>query len=258
MPDTRTSPPIVNVYIDGYNFYRPIQQEAEKARDQHILHLAWCNYCTLASRLADLEFGSHRIGAIKLFTAYARDDVRRIMNSDGLQRKEVWLEALHLGTHGQVHISFGRWELKPHDPDRTKEKLTDVKLAISLVRDGLLAAARSSKSLPAHYDPAHLYEDDDPAAPFDKAIVISCDKDFLPAAEMVQKDTRKTVSICFPYLSTPYHLPPGSPIKTRVISEGDLRASSLPDEIVRPDGTKITWTGYVLSKGWPLKRTAKP
>jgi hypothetical protein len=248
---------IVNVYIDGYNFYRPIQQEAEKTRDHRILHLAWCNYCTLASRLAALEFGSHRIGAIKLFTAYARDDVRRLMSSEGLQRKETWLEALHLGTQGQVHISFGRWELKPHEPGHAKEKLTDVKLAISLVRDGLLSTSRAATPSPAPFDPSHLYEDNDPPAPFDKAFVVSCDKDFLPAAEMVVKTTGKTVVICFPYLSTPYQLPPGSPIKTRVISEDDLRASSLPDEIVRPDGTRITWTGYVLSKGWPIKRTAK-
>jgi hypothetical protein len=257
MPDIRRSAPIVNVYIDGYNFYRPIQLEAEKTRDQHILHLAWCNYCSLASRLAAREFGSHRLGAIKLFTAYARDDVRRMLSSEGLQRKETWLQALHLGTQGQIHISFGRWELKPHDPERTKEKLTDVKLAISLVRDGLLPASHASPSLPAAYDRAHLYEDDDPAAPFDKAIVISCDKDFLPAAEMVERDTKKTVLICFPYLSAPYRLPPGSPIRTRAISEDDLRSSSLPDVIPRPDGSKITWTGYVLSKGWPLKRTAK-
>jgi hypothetical protein len=247
--------PTVNVYIDGYNFYRPIQQKAEQTRDHRILHLAWCDYWALASRLAQRCFGDHRIGAVKLFTAYARDDVRRMLSPQGLQRKEIWLEALHLAASGPIHISFGRWELKPHDPQHPKEKLTDVKLAISLVRDGLLG--RGSKALQVSHDCAHAYEDDDPACPFDKAIVISCDKDFLPAVEMVEKETKKAVMVCFPYLSTPYRLPPGCSIRALEIKEGDLQACSLPDEIPRKDGSRITWYEYVLSKGWPTRRTAK-
>jgi len=246
--------PTVNVYIDGYNFYRPIQIKAEESSDERILRLAWCDYCALAARLAAREFGAHQLGAVKLFTAYGRDEVRRIMTTTGLQRKKMWLEALHLAAGGRIHISFGRWELKPNDPRHAKEKLTDVKLAISLVRDGLVSRAREQKSPPPCIDLSRLYEDDDPAWPFDKAIVVSCDKDFLPAAEMVVKETKKQVVIAFPYLSSPYVLPPGSPLKSTQITEDDLRASSLPDEITRADGTKIRWADYVGSKGWTMRK----
>jgi hypothetical protein len=148
--------------------------------------------------------------------------------------------------------------LKPHSPQQTKEKLTDVKLAISLVRDGLLPVERTQKSQQWSYDLGHLYEDDDPAWPFDKAIVISCDKDFLPAAEMVTRETKKAVLIAFPFMSTPYMLPPGSKIKTATITEDDLRASCLPDAIPRQDGTNINWEEYVLSKGWTMRKTQRP
>ena len=255
MPENHNPLPRVNVYIDGYNFYRPIQQKAEETRDHRILHLAWCDYWALSSRLARRCFGDHQMGAVKLFTAYARDDVRRMLSPEGLQRKQIWLQAIQLASSGPVHISFGRWELKPHDPRHPKEKLTDVKLAISLVRDGLLA--RGGWAVQAGHNSEHAYEDDDPACPFDKAIVISSDKDFLPAAEMVEKETKKNVVICFPFLSTPYRLPLGYTIRTLEITAEDLQTCSLPDEIKREDGSRITWFDYVFSKGWPTLRGSR-
>ena len=257
MPDKPPNNPVVNVYIDGYNVYRPIQLKAEEGRDPKVLHLAWCDYLKLAGLLAAREFGQHRLGAIKLFTAYARDEVKSIMRSDGLKRKEAWLEALRIATKGRVHISFGRWEMKGPDHPQPKEKLTDVKLAISLVRDGLLRPVRDGIPKPWSFQPEHKFEDDDPAWPFDKALVVSCDKDFLPAAEMVARESRREVRIAFPYLSTPYHLPPGALVKTTQITADDLRASSLPDIIYRPDGSMISWSDYVISKGWSTRATLR-
>jgi hypothetical protein len=69
-----------------------------------------------------------------------------------------------------LHISYGRWEEQPHNPNQAKEKLTDVKLATSLVRDALWPRERAANPKSALFDPEHLYEDDDPPAPFDKAI----------------------------------------------------------------------------------------
>lgn len=244
--------PVVNGYIDGYNFYRPIQKKAKETRDPALLRLAWCNYYELVKRLAVLEFGHGRVGVVKLFTAYARDNVRRLLDSRGLERKQHWLEALYLETKGRLHISYGRWEGQPHNPNQPKEKLTDVKLAISLVQDALWPRERAANPRPALFDHDHLYDDDDPPAPFDRAILISGDKDFLPAAEMVIRDARKEVTVVFPYLSDGYSLPPGAKVRTRVLQEADLRACFLPTEIHRPDGTKITWRDYVLSKGWRL------
>jgi len=257
MPDKPSTSPVVNVYIDGYNVYRPIQMKAEESRDPKALHLAWCDYLKLAELLATREFGPHRLGAIKLFTAYARDEVQSIMKSDGLKRKEEWLEALRIAAKGRVHISFGRWEMKGPDHPQPKEKLTDVKLAISLVRDGFMKPVRDGIPKPWCFEPEHKYEDDDPGWPFDKAIVVSCDKDFLPAAEMVAREAKREVRIAFPYLSNPYNLPPGARVKTTRIAETDLRAASLPDVIYRPDGSRILWADYVISKGWSTKRTLR-
>jgi hypothetical protein len=74
-----SSLPVVNGYIDGYNVYRPIQKKAQLTRDAALLHFAWCNYCKLVERLAVLEFGSCRIGWVKLFTACARGGVKRLL-----------------------------------------------------------------------------------------------------------------------------------------------------------------------------------
>lgn len=243
---------MVNVYIDGYNFYRPIQAEAGETRNSNILRLAWCDYCALAELLTQREFQTQRVNAVKLFTAYISPERKVRVDPDGVMRKNLWLEALHLHAGSRLHVSFGRWEPRVEDPARPKEKLTDVKLAISLVRDALTPKA----GLSTLWDPERPYQDDDPAAPFEQAIVISADKDFLPAAEMVIRETRKPVHIVFPYRSSEYHKPARCPVVFSRITEADLRAVHLPDIITRPDGSEITWNSYVQSKGWPVRRIA--
>ena len=245
-------PLMVNVYIDGYNFYRPIQLAAEERRSATTLRLAWCDYCALAERLAQREFPGQRVGAVKLFTAYIPAGRNVPLDPEGLKRKSLWLEALHLHSGSRLHVSFGRWEPREEDRARPKEKLTDVKLAISLVRDAFCPRAGSATP----WDPERPYNDDDPAAPFDHAIVISADKDFLPAAELVIRETRKPVRIVFPHLSSAYAKPAGCPVGFSRISEEDLRSTPLPDAIARPDGTEISWTRYVESKGWPVPKIA--
>ncbi len=60
--------PVVNVYIDGYNFYSFVNRP-------ETLRLGWCNFVTLADRLATKVFPSgyslgltqkqlHRLGEI--------------------------------------------------------------------------------------------------------------------------------------------------------------------------------------------------
>jgi hypothetical protein len=82
----------------------------------------------------------------------------------------------------------------------------------------------------------------------DKAILKSGNKDFLPAAEIVIRDLGKTLSVAFQGSA----MAPGTTVRTRSIQEKDLKACLLPAEIQRPEGTKITWRDYVLSKGWRL------
>lgn len=250
--------PVVNGYIDGYNFYLPIHDLAEEQRDAGILHLAWCNYCKLVERLAQQQFGRCILGMVKLFTAYARDEVRRELSAKGLERKEHWLEVVLIEGRGKLHISYGRWERQGDGEGhgRTKEKLTDVKLAISLVRDACWAQPAGVPAPAVLADLEHLYEDHNPPAPFDKALLISGDKDFLPAAEMVARNARKDVVICFPYLQDGYKLPLGSKVKTCHVQLEDLKACHLPDEITVPGRSKILWREYVASKGWPHMRRA--
>lgn len=246
---------IVNAYIDGYNFYRPIQIKATETRSAEVLHLAWCDYLALAQRLAGRLFGPCRIGAVKLFTAYAQQGVaRKFMTKEGVGRKLDWLEALVTHTGGMVHPVFGQWQ-EGDEGGRPEEKQTDVKLAISLVRDSLLGA---STPVPrAQFDRSHPYSSDDPRAPFDKALLISADKDLLPAAEMVLRDARKEVVICFPYFAKGYDIPPGSGLRTYAISRDDLLETPLPGEIVISGGRKVSWDAYVISKGWPLPKVKK-
>ena len=48
MPNESGSPTLVNVYIDGYNFYYSISKRDEP----ELLPLGWCNFGTLAAGLS--------------------------------------------------------------------------------------------------------------------------------------------------------------------------------------------------------------
>lgn len=56
---------MVNVYIDGYNFYYSISKRDEP----ELLPLGWCNFGTLADRLVKKIWPAARVGAIKYYTA---------------------------------------------------------------------------------------------------------------------------------------------------------------------------------------------
>jgi hypothetical protein len=255
-PSPRSLPTTVpvNVYIDGYNFYRPIEQLAEETRSPEVLKLAWCNYCALGDRLARRAFGVSQVSSVKLFTPFAREEVRGMLDPRGLMRKNLWLEALRLGTDSRLHISSGRWEKQGRSGGRGKEKLTDVKLSISLVRDAFSPPRLAPIAAPHPADVARMFADDDPAAPFEHAIVISSDKDFLPAAELAARERSKNVAIFFPYQSAGYQKPIGSRVFFGAVQEEDLRQTHLPDEIAHPEqAMPVRWADYVASKGWAIR-----
>ncbi|MGB7720658.1 MAG: NYN domain-containing protein [Bryobacteraceae bacterium] len=229
--------PSVNVYIDGYNFYCSINHRST-------LRLGWCNFIKLSHRLADRAFGSHRLGAVKYFTAHIPEHLQ--LNSGEVERQKLWLDALRLETRGAVTVVYGYF-----DEDQKKprvEKQTDVNLAISLVRDGGLPPVTYKSAAPLTVPGGPVRPGRDVPAPFDKAILISGDRDFFPAVELVAWEQEKNVTVFFP-LGRGYREPDSVRVRFARIEKDDLEKSRLEDRLARPDGSLITWDRYLQLKG---------
>ena len=160
------TPSAVNVYIDGYNFYYSISK-----RHPPFLKLGWCNFCTLAEKLVEKAFPGARVGAVKYFTA----NVGGFGIKPGeAERQRLWLDALKFETRGQVRVIKGFHD-KSDDKPRV-EKQTDTKLAISIVRDTIKSPG----------DSWHDTFVADPYSACDGVLLISGDRDLVPALEMVR------------------------------------------------------------------------
>jgi dCMP deaminase len=212
----------VNVYIDGYNLYGAISRGSEAT-----LKLGWCNYYALAEGLACDEFPGYSLGGVKYYTAKVPESLES--RSGEHDRQRIWMEALQLVSAGEVEFIFGYWR---SDSARQRvEKQTDIRLAVGLVRDALLSNS----------DPRlRIDTPSDKAAPFDAAIVISADRDFLPAVELANSYGKDVV----------VYLPPGlkwtdRPPLVRDLKEEQLAAAALPDSIPSVSGAAITWAGYL-------------
>lgn len=242
MPDSTTdSPTVVNVYIDGYNFYYSISKRDEP----ELLPLGWCNFGTLADRLVKKIWPAARVGAIKYYTARVPKHLQ--LHSGEIQRQQLWLDALKFGTKDRVRVIAGYYA-----PDNVKprvEKQTDISLAIGMVRDSIM--------LPA--DPRHdHFSGEDAFAYCDGILLISADKDFLPAAKMVGSYGKK-VAIFRPLGYADVERPSHQNLECFDITEEDLRRSRLQERIERDKGSAITWTRYcelkAASKGVSPKVT---
>jgi uncharacterized LabA/DUF88 family protein len=88
----------------------------------------------------------------------------------------------------------------------------------------------------------------DVPVPFDNAILISGDRDFLPAIEMVAWEQQKKVAVFFPF-GRGYREPDSVRIHFDRIQKEDLNRSRLQDQITRSDGSLITWDRYLELKG---------
>jgi hypothetical protein len=188
MPGKPSENPLVNVYIDGYNFYVPLS-----TMDERCYELCWCDFLALArlltKRLAaehSTEFGACRLGSIKYFTATIPENMPK--NRAGIERKYSWLDALHYHTSGRVEVIHGtfrprkhrfyiergeldnlaragipiNWELLNsvtttfHPTLRVhEEKQTDVMLGCSLVTDTALGRTGCPTSLSPQAAPYH-------------------------------------------------------------------------------------------------------
>lgn len=190
------------MYIDGYNFYYAIKRHPASTP----IHLGWCDFALLANQFMVGEDAV--LTAIKYFTA----PVGRHGASGGpvgseAARQEVWLAAV--ATIPRLEIVEGYHTGPSNDPRGRKEKETDVHIAVSLVVD----AARDR---------------------FDRAILVTGDRDQRPAVRAVAEEFGKRIDVWI----TPnqdvglWRAAEGySGVRVRSITAAMLRKSRLSDRI---------------------------
>jgi hypothetical protein len=214
---TRDSvPQVVNVYIDGYNFYYTIS--GGSGRDVALLKRAWCDFFVLSERLVAKAFPGGAVGAVKYFTAPVGDYELRAGEAE---RQGLWLDALQHGARGDIRIIKG-FHAKQDGKARV-EKQTDINIAISMVRDAIMLPRDSRNA---------TFRGVDPYSACDGVILISGDRDLNPAVRMVEQ-----------YGVTPIVMRPG-----HEITDEDLSMSMLPDVIPLKGDRSVRWDVYMALK----------
>ena len=209
------------MYIDGYNFYYAIS----RFRQTTPLYLGWCDFGRLAAQYMVPSSGD--LVAIKYFTAHVGDFGRQGDECGSEARRQaVWLSAV--GTIANIKVIEGF-----HDGDSStsaeararsrKEKQTDVNIAVSMVVD---AAAGSG---------------------MDHAILVTGDRDLIPAVSAVTRHYGKHVDVWLPpnrallhwkFLEAPVPGVTGR-IRVREITRQMLERSRLPERLVAGDGSVV-------------------
>lgn len=193
----------VIAYIDGFNLYFGLKSKGWK-------RLYWLSPGLLARNL--LKPGQV-LAATKYFTSRISPTLR---DPDKPKRQATWLEAVELEAGTTIH--YGHYLAKTMTCytcraswSSPEEKMTDVKIAIELLRDA--------------------YED-----AFDVALLISADSDLAPAIEAVRAGRpAKRVIVASPPDRESKKLESVATASFR-IGRKKLVDSQLPDEVVKPDG----------------------
>lgn len=202
----------VAAYIDGFNLYFGL-------KDAGFKRYYWLDVAALAGNLLKPD---QTLVATHYFTARIRDNGRNVADQ---KRQGTYIEALELQG---VKTQFGHYLDKLRTCRKCKatwtdyeEKMTDVNIAIQLQGDA--------------YDDA-----------FDVALVISGDSDLTtPIRRIRQRFPHKRVIVVFP---PKRHSAELKRVATGYLTIGEdkLRASQLPDSIIKPDGFALarpaTWT----------------
>ena len=221
------------------------------------------------------DFGGCRLGSVNYFTATIPSNLPK--DTGGIERKYLWLDALHHHTQGRVEIVHGtfrprkhrfyierdeldnlarcgipiHWELLSAGASRFhpdlkihEEKQTDVMLASSLLTDAALGRAGAPYQALVQEAPQHRSNTRPTPSPCHAAVVVSADIDFLPAVEMAAGVFQCPVATAFTFPHVGYNLHdllsrPVPNLSTLEVSEGELRGAMLPREMALPDGRKI-------------------
>lgn len=195
------------VYIDGYNFYYAIKNNAAYG-----IHLGWCDFRALAA--SALAPAGYAIGRIKYFTA----PVGKCQNEQGERdRQSVWLQALH--TIPDLEVVAGFYQRGSDEPvvrsdkvvKNREEKQTDVNIAVHMVLDAV--------------------EDEG----CDLFVLVTGDADQIPAVRAIAERVRnpRKVQVWFPpgILSFKLANIVSPRITCRELTAEELDRSRLPDEI---------------------------
>jgi uncharacterized LabA/DUF88 family protein len=202
----------VIIYVDGFNLYFGIRQEAIKrgskvAPDPTWYRYVWLNIQAMGSRMLTSR---QELVAIKYFTA-------PITGRKGKQeRQNAFLDALR--TLPMVEIILGRFEPDRKECDRCghpayhpQEKKTDVNIATALICDA--------------YD--NLY---------DTAIIITGDSDLVPALQAAKKlRPDKRFIVAFPPNRYSKEMEDATKMRPIRIWKPMLRKSLFPEVIKRQD-----------------------
>lgn len=197
-------------YIDGFNLYFGIRQEAIKRGTLAAPDPAWYRYMWLdLHAMCDrMLTDRQQLAAVKYFTA-------PITTSKGKQeRQNAYLDALR--TLPTIEIIFGRFEPDRKECDKCghpayhpQEKKTDVNIATALICDAL----------------------DDK---YDTAIIVTGDSDLVPALEAVKRlRPNKRLVAAFPPNRYAKELEDATHVRPIRIWEPLLRKSRLPEAIKR-------------------------
>jgi uncharacterized LabA/DUF88 family protein len=196
-------------YVDGFNLYHGVRELTGRK-------YLWLDLEALCGPLLG---GDAELLKIRYFTARVRS------NPPSEQRQDTYLQTF-VAYRPAVEITEGRFQKQTRrcrscaaQWTMYEEKESDVNIAISLVEDSVLDR-------------------------FDTALLISGDSDLGPAVKAAKRLRPQThiVAVFPPRRSS--DPPRRASDRTLHIDRSMLRRSQLPDEVVTPNGIKLTRPAY--------------
>jgi uncharacterized LabA/DUF88 family protein len=197
----------VVAYIDGFNFYFGLQKKGWQ-------RYYWVNPQLVCYHLLKTLKTQQNLIEVKYFTSRVRGDVEKI------SRQDTFIRAIK--TDASIIVKYGRYGKRKYRCARCKyegmlptEKMTDVRIACEIISDA--------------------YRDI-----FRTALLISSDRDFVPVAEFIKQrfQDKKFIVALPPMRRGPDYQ--GKVTSILHITEDILEKSLFPNEIVLPNGRKIT------------------
>lgn len=199
-------------YVDGFNLYFGLRAKGWRRYYWLDPHLLFINLLKRDQALVAVKYFTARI------SAHPRDP-------DKHRRQGTWLEAVE--SRPLTSVYYGHYLPKPQQCKKCgatwmahEEKMTDVNIAVELLRDA--------------YDDA-----------FDTALVVSADSDLAPPVEaVVTRFPAKRVIVVAPPERTSKKLESVASASFR-LGRKTLHDSQLPDEYTKPNGFTLrrppTW-----------------
>ena len=193
-------------FIDGFNLYHSIADD----KYPHLNKYKWLNLNSFANHCININ---EKLEDIYFFTAFAVWDQKKIA------RHKKYLKALE--SVGVKNIK-GKFKKKTKTCRRChrkyetyEEKETDVNIAIYMFK-----LAFENK--------------------YDKAYIVSCDSDLVPAITMIKKSfPTKGIGVVIPINQKAYHIKNVCDSHFQ-IKEHHLKANMFPDRINLPSGIVLT------------------